>query len=142
MASLAFRRFGEEMLAVIGKRVLIVTSDGKEYQGDLIGIDEKLDLILNKVSGAGAHVFKVILNGEFIKEIRLLEKPFDLHSLADRLSKVFPGLVKLREDIGAIIVMEKIKVTEQGVEGSGLAFEKVRVLYDQFVKETVKQTQT
>jgi small nuclear ribonucleoprotein (snRNP)-like protein len=142
LASLAFRRFGEEMLAVIGKRVLIVTSDGKEYQGDLIGIDEKLDLILNKVSGAGAHVFKVILNGEFIKEIRLLEKPFDLHSLADRLSKVFPGLVKLREDIGAIIVMEKIKVTEQGVEGSGLAFEKVRVLYDQFVKETVKQTQT
>jgi hypothetical protein len=77
-----------------------------------------------------------MVNGLFVKEIKLLEKPFDLKALADRLSRVFPGLVKIREDIGAIIVMDKIKVTETGIEeGSGLAASRVKAIYDEFNKE-------
>ena len=64
----------------------------------------------------------MIINGAYVKEIKLMEKPFDFKALSERLSKVFPGLVRIREDVGAIIVMDKIKVTETGVEeGSGLA---------------------
>jgi hypothetical protein len=47
--------------------------------------------------------------------------------------------VKIREDVGAIIVMDKIKVTQGGVEeGSGLAADRVRSIYDEFMKETRK----
>jgi Lsm C-terminal len=68
-----------------------------------------------------------------------MEKPFDFKSLSDRLSRVFPGLVKIREDVGAIIVMDKIKVTQAGIEeGSGLAADRVRAIYDEFMRDSKK----
>jgi hypothetical protein len=70
-----------------------------------------------------------------------MEKPFDFKSLSDRLSRVFPGLVKIREDVGAIIVMDKIKVTQTGIEeGSGLAADRVKAIYDEFMRETKKSS--
>ncbi|MEM3614779.1 MAG: Lsm family RNA-binding protein [Nitrososphaerales archaeon] len=140
LAATTFRRFAEELILLIGKRVAVSTTYNKTYEGDLVGIDENLNIVLNNVSGVSDKVFKVVINGKFVQELSLIEKPFDLKALADRLSKVFPGMVKLREDIGAIIVMEKIKVTPEGVEGTGLAAEKVKTVYEQFIKE-VKQTQ-
>ena len=48
---------------------------------------------------------------------------------------MFPGLVSVREDIGAIIVMEKIKVTDKGVtDGTGLAADKVRAIFDDYME--------
>lgn len=120
---------------MIGRRVAAETAEGRVYEGELVGIDEKLNIILNNVIGAGDKVYKIVLNSDFIKEIRLVEKPFDLKALAERLNKVFPGMVKLREDIRSIIVMDKIKVTEQGVEGSGLAAERVKSVFDEFMRE-------
>jgi len=135
MTAVVTRKFGEEALQFLGKKVSVETSDQKIYNGTLAGIDEKLDVVLDKVEGHG--VLKVIVNGSFVKEIRLMEKPFDFKALAERLSRVFPGLVKIREDVGAIIVMDKIKVTQAGVEeGAGLAADRVRQIYDEFMRET------
>ena len=121
---------------MIGRRVGVETADGKSYQGDLVGLDEKLNMILGNVTGMGDTTFKLILNGGFVKEIRLIEKPFDLRALSERLGRVFPGLIKVREDISAIIVMDKIKVTEKGVtEGSGLSADKAKAIYDEFVRQ-------
>jgi len=138
MAAIISRKFGEEILAFIGKKVSVETSEGRIYKGNLAGMDEKLDLILENIDGADG-ILRMILNGSFVKEVRLLEKPLDLHALADRLNKVFPGLVKVRDDIATIIVMDKIKVTERGlVEGTGLAAERVKAIYEEFVRETKK----
>jgi small nuclear ribonucleoprotein (snRNP)-like protein len=135
MAAIISRKFAEESLQFLGKKVSIETSDNKNYSGVLIGLSEKFDLILNDVDSQ--QIQKLMLNGLFVKEIKLLEKPFDLKTLADRLSRIFPGLVKIREDIGAIIVMDKIKVTESGIEeGSGLAASRVKTIYDEFLKES------
>jgi small nuclear ribonucleoprotein (snRNP)-like protein len=137
MAAVVTRKFGEETLQFLGKKVSIETSDQRVYNGTLTGIDERLDIVLDNVEGHG--ILKMILNGTFVKEIRLMEKPFDFKALADRLSRVFPGLVKIREDVGAIIVMDKIKVTQAGIEeGSGLAADRVRAVYDEFIRETKK----
>jgi small nuclear ribonucleoprotein (snRNP)-like protein len=137
MAAVITRKFVEETLQFIGKKVSIETSDQKVYNGTLMGINEKLDVILDNVVGHG--ILKVILNGSFIKEIKLMEKPFDFKALSDRLARVFPGLVKIREDVGAIIVMDKIKVTQGGVEeGVGLAADRVRAIYDEFMRESKK----
>jgi small nuclear ribonucleoprotein (snRNP)-like protein len=134
MAALISRKFAEESLQFLGKKVSIETSDNKSYSGVLVGLSEKFDLILNNVESQ--KIQKLMINGSFVKEIKLLERPFDLKALSDRLSRVFPGLVKIREDIGAIIVMDKIKVTESGIEeGSGLAASRVKAIYDEFIKE-------
>ena len=141
MSNIGNRRFSEELVGMVGKRVSVQTGDGRQYQGDLLGLDEKLNLILGSVTGAGEGTIRVVLNGTFVKEIDLLEKPFDLRALNERLSRAFPGMTKLREDIGAIIVMDSIKVTEKGVvEGSDrLSATRVKQIYDEFARETVKR---
>ena len=137
MAAMLTRKFGEETLQFLGKKVSVEMSDQKIYNGTLTGIDEKLDVVLDNIDGQ--RILKLILNGSFVKEIKLLEKPFDFKALADRLARVFPGLVKIREDVGAIIVMDKIKVTQTGIEeGVGLAADRVRAIYDEFMRETKK----
>jgi small nuclear ribonucleoprotein (snRNP)-like protein len=135
--SIAFRKFGEESIQFIGKKVSIEISDNKTYNGTLIGINEKLDVILTDLDTSG--IIKIIINGSFIKEIKLMEKPFDLKALGERFSRVFPGLVKVREDVGAIIVMDKIKVTQNGIEeGTGLAADRIKAVYEEFIRETKK----
>jgi len=135
MAAIISRKFAEESIQFLGKKVSVETSDNKNYSGVLVGLSEKFDLILNNVDSP--NIQKLMVNGSFVKEIKLLERPFDFKALADRLSRIFPGLVKIREDIGAIIVMDKIKVTEFGLEeGSGLAASRVKAVYDEFLKES------
>src|ERR671930_1715988 len=137
MATVVSRKFGEETLQFLAKKVSVETSDQKIYNGTLTGIDEKLNVVLDNVNVEG--ILKLILNGSFVKEIKLMEKPFDFRALSDRLARVFPGLVKIREDVGAIIVMDKIKVTQAGVEeGVGLAADRVRTIYEEFMRETKK----
>lgn len=135
MAAPASKRFGEEILAFVGKRVSVETSEGRVYKATLAGIDEKLGILLEDIEGSD-EVSRLILKRNFVKEIKLVEKSFDILALADRLNKVFPGLVKVIDDISTIVVMDKIKVTKRGVtEGDGLAAEKVKAIYEEFVKE-------
>lgn len=137
MSALVSRKFGEETLQFLGKKVSIETSDNKVYSGTLAGIDEKLNVALDNVEGHG--IMKLILNGSYVKEVRLMEKPFDFKALADRFTRVFPGLVKVRDDIGAIIIMDRIKVTQSGVEeGTGPTADRVRQIYEDFMKENRK----
>lgn len=137
MSALVTRKFGEETLQFLGKKVSIETSDNKVYSGTLAGIDERLDVVLDNVEAHG--IMKLILNGSYVREVRLMEKPFDFKALADRFTRVFPGLVKIRDDIGAIIIMDRIKVTQSGVEeGTGPTADRVRQIYDDFMRETRK----
>ncbi len=138
MSSITFRRFGDELNSFVGKSVSVVTADGKEYAGTLTGVDEDLSVILDHLSGAGDNVFKMAINGSNVREIRLTAKPYDFKALGERLNRSFPGLVQVREDIGVIIVMDKIKVTDKGVEGTGLAADKARTIYDEYVRENKK----
>ena len=133
-----FRKFGEEVASFVGRAVSVETKESKVYSGHLVAVDEHLNLILDSVTGAGEGVYKLVLNGESVREIKLVERPFDLKGLAERLGRVFPGLVAERDDIGVIMVMEKVKVTEKGVEGSGIAADKVRSIFDEYVRETKK----
>ncbi|MFQ5970531.1 MAG: Lsm family RNA-binding protein [Nitrososphaerales archaeon] len=129
------RRFGKEILAFVGKRVYVEISEAKVYKATLAGVDEKSGIVLEDIEGSD-EVSRLIVKRNFVKEIKLIEKPFDILALADRLNKIFPGLVKIMDDISAIVVMDKIKVTQRGVaEGDGLAAEKVKAIYEEFVRE-------
>jgi len=137
MSALTIRKFYEEILQFVGKKVSVETTYEKNYSGTLSAIDEKLNTVLENIEGQG--ILRIIINVSFLKEIKLLEKPFDLKGLADRLSRVFPGLVKIRDDVNAIIVMDKIKVTEHGVEeGTGLSADRVKSIYEEFMREFKK----
>ena len=139
MSSIPARRFIEEISTFIGRKVNVTTVDGRKLTGELLGITESLSLVLGRVGGS-PDIPKVILNGSEVREIALLERPFDLRLLAERIERVFPGMVRLREDIGAIIVMDKIKVTESGVvEGTGPSADRVRSIYEGYISELKKE---
>ena len=140
--SVAQRKLFTEMGALIDKIVMVMTTDGKSYTGNLVGINENnLSLCLaDAKDDKGRVIHRVFLNGNVVAQILAIEKPFDLKALADRLEKVFPRLVKLYEDKGFIWVMEKVKVTEKGViEGTGPAAERVQKVYEQFLSEIKSQ---
>jgi len=136
--SAAQRKFFGELAALLDKAVMVITNDGKEYTGTLVGIiPDTLSLCLADAKDEKRNVLhRVFLNGNVVAQIFSIEKPFDLSALAERLEKVFPTMIRLYEDKGFIWVMDKIKVTEKGVvEGTGPAAERVQKVYDQFISE-------
>jgi small nuclear ribonucleoprotein (snRNP)-like protein len=137
--SAAQRSFYREIAILLEKTVSIVTTNEKTYNGTLIGINpDTLSLCLaDATDEKGMKIHRLFLNGTVISQISTIEKPFNLKALAERLDKVFPTMVKLYEDKGFIWVMDKIKVTEKGVEeGMGPAAERVQSVYAHFIKET------
>lgn len=137
--SAAQRKFFGEISALLEAPVMVTTVDGKSYTGTLAGIvPDTLNLCLAEAKDEkGRILHRIVLNGSTVAQIFAIEKPFDLKALAERLDKVFPTMVKLYEDKGFIWVMDKVKVTEKGIEeGRGPAAERVQKVYDQFVAET------
>lgn len=137
--SVAERRFVTEISSFIDRIVSVTTIDGKTYTGTLTGIDPRsLSLCLSDArDDKGQIIPKIVLSGSRVAEILSAEKPFDLKGLAERLERVFPKMVKLYEKEGFIWVMDKIKVTQDGVvEGTGPAAERVQKVYQQFLQET------
>ncbi|KYH41569.1 MAG: small nuclear ribonucleoprotein [Candidatus Bathyarchaeota archaeon B26-1] len=123
---------------MINKTVTVTTVDNKRYTGILIGINpESLSLCLSEAKDEKGNVTpKIVLSGNIVAQILAAEREFDIKKLAERLEKVFPRMVRLYEKEGFIWVMDKIKVTAEGVvEGSGPMAERVQRVYSQFVSQ-------
>ena len=136
MSVVAQRKFFGEIAALIDKTVMVVTLGGTAYNGTLAGINpDTLSLCLADAKDEkGMIMHRLFLNGSTVAQIFAVEKPFDLLALAQRLEKVFPKMVRLYEDKGFIWVMDKIKVTTEGVvEGKGPVAERVQKVYDHFI---------
>lgn len=136
--SVAQRKYFNEIAALADKTVSVVTTTGRTFNGTLIGINaDNMSLcIADAKDESGNLLHRLLLNGNVVAQISSAEKPFDLKSLASRLEKVFPTMVKLYEDKGFIWVMDKVKLTERGVvEGSGPAADRVQRVYQQFMSE-------
>ncbi len=138
MAAVAGRRFFEELGLLINKAVVVEDNKGKVLEGTLLGYDaSSMSICLGDVKGQkGTKVHRVFLNGSNIAKISATERPFNLEGLKERLERVFPNMVRLYSDAGIIVVMDKIRVNENGiVEGSGPAADRVRDIFERFVSE-------
>ena len=111
MASVAERKFMEELSILLQKNVTVQTASGKSYTGILSGVDANtMNICLSDARDeTGQPIHKLFLNGQTVLQILSIEKPFDLRSLAERLERVFPRMVKTIEEAGVIVVMDKIR---------------------------------
>jgi small nuclear ribonucleoprotein (snRNP)-like protein len=128
----------EELSNLLLKNVSVLTSSGKSFVGTLTGVDtDTMSVCLtNAKSDAGVVFLKLFLNCETIGLISSFEMPFDLQSLGDRLERVFPRMVRVMDDAGVIVVMDRIRVTEKGIiEGSGPAAERVQKVFEEFIRD-------
>ncbi|MBD3230495.1 MAG: hypothetical protein GF329_20110 [Candidatus Lokiarchaeota archaeon] len=136
----AENKFYRELANLIGARVKVQTSyeNEKIYIGSFEAYDRNtMSIFLRNVKDDKDNVFeKIIIYGKWIKYIIETEKPFDLKGLAESLSRLFPpGEVDYIESAGSIMILNKIKVTEEGVQGKGPLAERVKRAYDEFVAE-------
>jgi len=141
MADVGNRMYFEELSKILRRVVTVVLTDGKTFVGELVGYTPNTMSIclVNARDEKGKEVPRLFVNGSIVAQIYATEKPFDLKGLADRLEKVFPRLVKLYDDIGVIVVMDRIRVNANGIlEGSGPAAERVQRVYEEFMRETTK----
>ncbi len=136
--SASSRRFFREMVSLLESAVNVIMTSGKTYKGILKGFDvNTLSLVLaDAKDNEGNLAHRVFINGNNIVELIKTEEPFDLGGLADELQKIFPpGEVKYLEDARVISILNKIRVTEEGVEGTGPIAERVRKVYEHYFEE-------
>jgi small nuclear ribonucleoprotein (snRNP)-like protein len=139
MAAVTGRKFFEELGQLVGKPVVVEDSEGKTYEGTLLGFDtQSMSVALGEVtSTSGTKYHKMILTGNVIAKIMATDTPFNLEALKERLERVFPNMVQHVPEVGVLIVMSKIRLNETGViEGTGPAAARVQDIYTRFIQET------
>jgi len=126
-----------ELNLLINKEVIVEFKDGSRLKGVLKAIDPTtLNIVLSDIE-IGREKYRVIVyRGENIKAIYLKERYIDLTELRKRLERVFPRVVEYRPSEKALVVMNKIKVTEDGVFGEpGPIYNRVKKIYDEYIAE-------
>ncbi|MHA2502672.1 MAG: Lsm family RNA-binding protein [Candidatus Kariarchaeaceae archaeon] len=131
------RNFKNELNTFAGKNVIIETLGGKKVQGVLVGLNtEDMSLILGDAIVNNERHHRIFLSGATIAEIYLGEAPFDLLGLRTELEKVFKKSgVRYFEDTQTLLVMDRYKVTQEGVEGDGPVADRVRRIWNNFSTE-------
>jgi len=135
--------FNKELADLKGKYITVVTTTGKSFNGLLKAWNpDTFDLCLSNVNEGKNSYFKVFLRGPIISEILISEQPFDLQGLALELQErlnLLEADVKLYADARMIQVLNKVKVTEKGVEGTGPVADRVRVVFEQFMESLAEE---
>ncbi|EHP69478.1 small nuclear ribonucleoprotein [Metallosphaera yellowstonensis MK1] len=140
----ATRRIQADLNALLDKSVIVRLTNGKQYIGQLSSFEISPFLVsLSSAKDNENNSFhKVILNGSVISEIILKAAPiFDAREFAEILQRnlsLRPGDIKLYDDVGVITVMEKIRVTESGVEGTGPMAQRIYDLYNDYISKRKK----
>ena len=147
--SQAKREYAREIQSFLRKLVLITLQNGNSWSGILLAISTEGDTgfvvlskgkLKNQDNTVIQSVHKVFININEITTIVVEEAPFDLVGLTSELEKVFrqPGHVKFYEESGLIVVLDRVRVTEKGVEGTGPVADRVRAIYERFKTELDK----
>jgi small nuclear ribonucleoprotein (snRNP)-like protein len=133
------RAFNREIAAVVGASVEVETTSGKVYTGTVRGIDQTtLTVVLSDVrlEGESESIPKIFIYGNSIVSFSVAQEEFSLEGLSKELEKTFPpGGVRFFADTGVIVVMNKIRITQDGVDGVGPLYERVLAIYNEWMQE-------
>ncbi len=138
MAAIASKKFSDELSALMGKKVRVTLSSGMWFEGKISAYnpsDYSLWLMEARDKDGGFYD-RVFVSGKSIEYLVVLEAGPDLSKLAERLNRVFPNMVRYIREADVILVMDRIRVTRDGVvEGTGPAAERVKKIYEEWKSE-------
>jgi len=135
----ASRKLVSELSGMIDKKVKVILSDGRHYEGVLIGFDHpSLNLLIqNAVDNNGVKYPKVVIKGDRVSEILISEIPlFDPEEFKDFLlheMKIAEHLVRVIPEARIIEVQGRYRVSEKGVEGVGPMAETLYSLWKKYI---------
>jgi small nuclear ribonucleoprotein (snRNP)-like protein len=141
LSAVISKKFSDELSALVGRKVRVVLSGGACFEGIVVALNPAdYSIWLSDVREKDGGVYdKVFISGRSIECLLVLEAGPDLSKLAERLNKVFPNMVRYIKEADVIIVMDRIRVTRDGVvEGTGPAAERVKKIYEEWLSEETK----
>jgi Small nuclear ribonucleoprotein (snRNP) homolog len=131
----ANKRFVAELNNVIGREVQVVLSNGEIYRGVLHAVDTQLNIVLsNAVGKTGEKYDRIFIMYRYIIHIDSIQRRIDLREFAKYAEKVFPGMVKYVEETNTVLIGDKVRISEIGVEGVGPVAERAKRLFEEFLK--------
>ncbi len=138
MAAIASKRFSDEFSSLLDKLVRVNLVTGGSLEGRLSAYNPTdYSLWLSDVRDVSGKLLpKIFISGRSIMSIEVVEAGPRLEKLAEKLNKVFPNMVRYIREADVILVMDRIRVTRDGVvEGSGPAAERVQKVYEEWLTE-------
>ena len=141
---MSIRTYNTELGNLIDKIVKVYLDNDKFFVGQLKGVSEDSNLILNNAKNEKNKSFPTILvRSLYYNYVSLEEEPFPMQALAERIATIFPkGHVDYIAEQGVISILSgKIIVNEDGVKGSGPSAERVRTIYKQFILDIENPTE-
>lgn len=138
----ALRNLITELNGLVGNEIVVKLVDGTTYVGTLIGIDlsDRLSLHLvleNARAQDGRVLYKVFINGGRISEIIFEQRPtFDPEEFAKFVaSKLNIPLnsIKVIKEAKSVLVYDRYKITENGVEGAGALASKLYSVLQEYI---------
>ncbi|MFN3803667.1 MAG: Lsm family RNA-binding protein [Pyrobaculum sp.] len=129
------KRFVAELNNLIGREVQVTLANGEVYRGVLHAVDSQLNIVLaNAVSKTGEKYIRTFIMYRYIIHIDSIEKRIDLREFAKYVEKMFPGMVRYIEETNVVMIGDKVRVSEIGVEGVGPLAERAKRLFEEFLK--------
>lgn len=138
MSAIASKRFADEFSSILDKTVKVYLSNGLSFEGRVSAYNPSdYSLWLSEVKDEkGRSIPKLFISGGSLVSIEVVEAGPSLAELAERLNKVFPNMVQYIREADVILVMDRIRVTRDGVvEGTGPAADRVRKIYEEWISE-------
>lgn len=138
------RRVSGDLNTLIDKTIIVKLSNNKTYSGVLSSFELSPFMIslTNAKDNENNTYYKVIINGSLITEILIKNAPiFDPREFAELVAKelnIRSADIKVYEEAGIVTILDKIKVSENGVEGSGPLAQKVYDIYNSYVEKKKK----
>ena len=139
MSAIASKRFAEEFATLLDKSVTVTLKSGQKIAGRVVAFNQS-DYSLwlsDAVIEEGRSARRLFVSGSEISTIEVVEEGPDLMDLYERLNRVFPNMVRYLRDAGVIVVMERVRVTKDGlIEGTGPVAERVRRIWEEWKAES------
>ncbi len=133
------RRFYTEISSLVDKKVYVRLVDGKVYRGVLLGIDQpSLNVILGEADSEDKRFFRVVINGTRISEIVVEEVPLfdpeEFFNIVVQKLNINPANVKVYKESGLVVILDRYRVSENGVEGSGALANKIFDIWQEYME--------
>jgi len=141
LSAIISKKFSDELSTLVGKKVRVMLSSGACFEGMVIALNPSdYSLWLGEAREKNGEFYdRVFISGKSMEYLMVLEAGPDLSKLAERLNRVFPNMVRYIKEADVILVMDRIRVTKDGiVEGTGPAAERVKKVYEEWLSEETK----
>ena len=140
----ATRRMFSELNALLDKEVIIKLKTGKMLHGTLHGFDHNLNILL-KNAAEDDQVYPIMLvYTESILSLGAAESPlFNPEEFAKIVSQklnIRETDIKVFSEAGVVVVLNNIRISEKGVEGSGPLAHKIYGLFTEYLESKKKET--